>query len=51
MRMFWKLYRNTPKKERKEFLRRRFWAYMYDHHPKIFWWCEKHLTCCDILPF
>lgn len=51
--MFWKLYRClqfTSKKERKEFLRWNFWAWMMDHFPKIYGWCDKHLPC-DTLPF
>jgi hypothetical protein len=50
MKMFWKLYKNTPKKLRKAFLRMHFWAWMFEKHPKIFKFCETHLKC-DTLPF
>ena len=50
MKMFWKLYKNTPKKLRKEFLRMHFWAWMWQKHPKISKFCEKHLPF-DTLPF
>ena len=48
--MFWKLYRNTPKNKRKEFIREHFWAWMFDHCPRIYRWCDKHLPW-DTLPF
>ncbi len=48
--MLWKLYWNTPKKNRKEFIRQHFWGWMMEHCPKIYWWCDKHLKC-DTLPF
>lgn len=48
--MFWRLYRNTPKKKRKAFIREHFWAWMFDHCPRIYWWCDKHLPW-DTLPF
>ena len=50
MKMFWKLYKNTPKKYRKRFLREHFWGWMFDKHKKIYWWCNKHLPF-DTLPF
>lgn len=48
--MFWKLYWNTPKGKRKEFIRMHFWAWMMEHLPRVYWWCDKHLKC-DTLPF
>ena len=48
--MFWKLYWNTPKKERKEFIRWHFWGWMMDRLPKLYKWCDKHLKC-NTLPF
>ena len=50
MKMFRKLYKNTPKKNRKEFLRMHFWAWMFEKHPKAFEWCDKYLPF-DTLPF
>ena len=50
MKMFWKLYRSTPKKNRKEFLRMHFWAWMFDKHHKLFKFCDKYLPF-DTLPF
>ena len=48
--MFWKLYWDIPKSQRKEFIRQHFWGWMMYNHPKIFDWCDKHLKC-DTLPF
>lgn len=48
--MFWKLYRNTPKKYRKRFLREHFWGWMMEHMPRLYWWCDKYLPW-DTLPF
>lgn len=28
----------------------KFWAYMMDNHPRLFWWCDKYLPI-DTLPF
>ena len=27
-----------------------FWAWMMDNHPRLYRWCEKHLSV-DTLPF
>ena len=48
--MFWKLYHNMPKKDRKEFIRRHFWGWMMEHMPRVYLWCDKHLKF-DTLPF
>jgi len=48
--LFWTLYWNGSKKNRKEYVRQQFWAWMMDNHPKIFDWCDKHLPF-DTLPF
>ena len=48
--LFWKLYWNTPKNMRKEYIRMHFWAWMFERHPKMFKWCDTHLKC-DMLPF
>ncbi len=48
--MFWKLYRNTPKKRRKAFIRESFWAWMFDHCPRIYKLLDKVLPW-DTLPF
>ena len=50
MKMFWKLYKNTPKKDRKEFLRMHFWAWMFDHMPRLYRLCDTILPF-DTLPF
>ena len=47
---FWIVYKSLPKKEKKEFIRRHFWAWMMDHFPKLYRWCNKHLPF-DTLPF
>ena len=47
---FWIVYKSLPKKEKKEFLRWHFWAWMMDHCPKLYGWCDKHLPF-DALPF
>ena len=47
---FWIVYKSLPKKERKEFVRWHFWAWMMDHCPKLYWWCDKHLPI-NTLPF
>lgn len=48
--MFWKLYWNANKSERKEFVRMHFWGWMMEHLPRIYKWCNKFLKC-DTLPF
>ena len=48
--MFWILYRNTPKKYRKRFIREHFWAWMMEHMPSMYKWCDKVLPF-DTLPF
>jgi hypothetical protein len=47
---FWIVYKASSKKERKELLRWNFWAWMMNHFPRIYDWCEKHLPF-DTLPF
>lgn len=31
-------------------IRWKFWAYIMDNYPKLFWWCDKYLPI-DTLPF
>lgn len=47
---FWIVYKSLPKKQRKEFLRWHFWAWMMEKHPKVFDWCDKFLPF-NTLPF
>ena len=50
MKMFWKLYWNTPKKYRERFLREHFWGWMMYHMPRLYRLCDKYLPF-DTLPF
>ena len=42
--------KNTAVPSRKEIIRMKFWAWMYEKHPKMFRWCSKYLPF-DTLPF
>lgn len=47
---FWIVYKQLPKKDRKELMRQYFWCWIFCRYPKVYKWCEKHLKW-DTLPF
>ena len=50
MKMFRKYHKDTAVPSRKEIRRMKFWSWMFEKHPKMYKWCNKHFPF-DTLPF